>query len=53
MDCTHAPKMNSTMQVIKIKKSDYNVLVKAYKNSKEKWEDSTFPPNSTSLGNIP
>ena len=53
MDCTHAPKMHSNVQVIKIKKSDYKELVNIYKNSKERWEDNSFPPNKDSIGNIP
>lgn len=53
MDHTLAPKMHSNMQVIKIKKSDYKDLATVYKNSKEKWEDSSFPPNKDSAGHIP
>lgn len=41
------------MQVLKVKKSDYPALVQQYKASKELWEDIEFPPNASSLGQIP
>lgn len=42
----------SSTQVIKVKTSDYQQLIKQYKNTNNLWEDYQFPHNSNSLGEI-
>ena len=39
-------------QVLKVKKSQYQELIKLHKNSSQPWEDHEFMHNSRSLGNI-
>lgn len=39
-------------QVLKVKKSQYQELIKLHKNSSQPWEDHEFMHNSRSLGSI-
>lgn len=38
--------------MLKVKKSDYNELVKQYRNTKTLWEDQEFAHNDSSFGEI-
>lgn len=49
----HQKSFHSSVQILKIKKSDYRDLVSQYDGSKNKWEDISFPPNEISVGEIP
>ncbi len=40
-------------QILKIERSEYDELFKDYKGTQKKWVDPNFPPDESSLGQIP